>query len=241
MKPYQLVPIVPSSEPIVAIPSPEFDLVTPHPYKKIGAPYGEKSPFYVRSGVLEKLRLAQSKLRSIQPGWRIQIFDAYRPVAVQQFMVDHTLQEILATKGLGHEATEVERSQALEEVYQFWAVPNLDPLMPPPHSTGAAVDVTLVDELGTVVDMGSAIDEISVRSFPDHFVGTMEGDDLRSAKGHRFDQNRQLLNSVMTSAGFVRHYHEWWHFSWGDQLWAWTVMRLMANQVEITATYGRVE
>ncbi|MCY7407407.1 MAG: D-alanyl-D-alanine dipeptidase, partial [Alkalinema sp. CAN_BIN05] len=67
MKPYQLVQIVPSSEPIVTIPTPEFDLVTPHPYKKIGAPYGEKSPFYVRSGVLEKLRQAQSKLRSIQP------------------------------------------------------------------------------------------------------------------------------------------------------------------------------
>lgn len=233
MKPYQFVPIVPSSEPIVAIPTPEFDLVTPHPYAVLGAPYGEKSPFYVRSGVLEKLRQAQSKLESIQPGWRIQIFDAYRPVAVQQFMVDYTLREILVAKGLGDEATDGERSQSLQEVYQFWAVPNLDPLMPPPHSTGAAVDVTLVDELGAVVDMGSAIDEISVRSFPDHFVGTMEG--------NRFDQNRQLLNFVMTSAGFVRHYHEWWHFSWGDQLWAWTVMRSMANQVEIAAKYGRVE
>ena len=105
--------------------------------------------------------------------------------------------------------------------------------MPPPHSTGAAVDVTLVDALGAVVDMGSAIDEISVRSFPDHFVGTIEG--------NRFDQNRQLLNVVMTSAGFVRHHHEWWHFSWGDQLWAWAVMRSMANQVEITAKYGQVE
>ena len=233
MKPYQFVPTVPGSEPIVIIPTPEFDLVTPHPYAMLGAPYGEKSPFYVRSGVLHKLRQAQSKLESIQPGWRIRIFDAYRPVAVQQFMVDHTLQEILAAKGLGHEATDVERSQALKEVYQFWAVPNLDPKMPPPHSTGAAVDVTLVDELGTVVDMGSAIDEISVRSFPDHFVGTIEG--------NRFDQNRQLLNVVMTSAGFARHHHEWWHFSWGDQLWAWTVMRSMANQVEIAAKYGRVE
>ncbi|MCY7407425.1 MAG: M15 family metallopeptidase [Alkalinema sp. CAN_BIN05] len=239
MKPYHLVPIVPSSEPLVAIPSPEFDLVTPHPYKKIGAPYGEKSPFYVRSGVLEKLRQAQSKLRSIQPGWRIQIFDAYRPVAVQQFMVNHTLQEVLMAKGLGNGATEVERSQALQEVYQFWAVPKLDPLMPPPHSTGAAVDVTLVDGLGQSIDMGSEIDEISARSFPDHFVGTMAGDSLR------FDQNRQLLNFVMTSAGFARHYHEWWHFSWGDQLWAWTVMRSMAqpmaHQPEITAKYGRVE
>ena len=62
------------------------------------------------------LRQAQSKLESIQPGWRIQIFDAYRPVAVQQFMVNHTLQEILAAKGLGDNATDGERSQSLQEV-----------------------------------------------------------------------------------------------------------------------------
>ena len=148
-------------------------------------------------------------------------------------MVDYTLQEVLTAKGLGNGATEGERSQALQEVYQFWAVPNLDPLLPPPHSTGAAVDVTLVDELGQSIDMGSEIDEISPRSFPDHFVGTMAGD--------QFDQNRQLLNFVMASAGFARHYHEWWHFSWGDQLWAWTVMRQVAHEPEITAKYGRVE
>ncbi|WP_413325826.1 M15 family metallopeptidase [Synechococcus sp. MIT S9503] len=25
----------------------------------------------------------------------------------------------------------------------------------------------------------------------------------------------------MTEAGFARHPNEWWHFSHGDQLWAW--------------------
>ncbi|WP_271255300.1 M15 family metallopeptidase [Pseudanabaena sp. Chao 1811] len=25
----------------------------------------------------------------------------------------------------------------------------------------------------------------------------------------------------MTHSGFVRHPHEWWHFSYGDQIWAW--------------------
>lgn len=233
MKPYLSVPIVPSSEPIVPIPSPEFDLVDPHPYAHLGAPYGDKSPFYVRSGVLTQLRKAQAHLQQIKPGWRIQIFDAYRPVAVQQFMVDYTLQTVLAAKGWGDQATDVQRSQALQEVYQFWAMPNLDPLTPPPHSTGAAIDITLVDELGQPVDMGSAIDEISPRSFPDHFVGSLDGD--------RFDQNRQLLNVVMTQAGFARHYHEWWHFSYGDQLWAWITMRSQAYQCAIVAQYGRVE
>jgi zinc D-Ala-D-Ala dipeptidase len=233
MKPYQMVPIVAVDEPIVAIPTPEFDWVNPHPYVKLGAPYGEKSPFYVRSGVLTQLRLAQEFLQQIKPGWRIQIFDAYRPVAVQQFMVDYSLQEVLTQKGLAQTATEEERSQAFQEVYQFWAMPNLDPKMPPPHSTGAAIDITLVDESGVAIDMGSEIDEISPRSFPDHFVGTIAGD--------RFDQNRQLLNFVMCRAGFARHYHEWWHFSWGDQLWAWIQMRSQAHQESIVAKYDRFE
>ena len=34
-----------------------------------------------------------------------------------------------------------------------------------------------------------------------------------------YNFTRQL--SVMLKAGFVQHPNEWWHFSYGDQLWAW--------------------
>ena len=233
MKPYQRVPIEPSNEPLVAIPSPEFDLVTPHPYAVLDAPYGERSPFCVRSGVLDRLRQAQRQLQVIKPGWRIQVFDAYRPVAVQEFMVNHTLAQVICDRGWDPAAlTPKQHQDALSEVYQFWAIPNLDPNMPPPHSTGAAIDITLVDKEGERVDMGSEIDEISVRSYPDHFVGL--------AKSETFDQNRQLLHYVMRSAGFAQHYHEWWHFSWGDQLWAWSEMRSDFSK-RMTAQYGRIE
>ena len=36
-----------------------------------------------------------------------------------------------------------------------------------------------------------------------------------------FHKRRSLLLSVMNQAGFVQHPNEWWHFSYGDQLWAW--------------------
>jgi zinc D-Ala-D-Ala dipeptidase len=233
MKPYQRIPIEPSDESLVAIPSPEFDLVTPHPYASLGAPYGEKSPFFVRSGVLDRLRQAQKQLQVLQPGWRIQIFDAYRPVVVQQFMVDHTLGQVVRDRGWDLKGlSPAQHQEALAQVYQFWAVPNLNPDTPPPHSTGAAVDITLVDAAGNILDMGSEIDEISVRSYPDHFVGMAEFES--------FDQNRQLLNFVMRSAGFARHYHEWWHFSWGDQFWAWSEMRSDWSK-KLVAKYGRVE
>ena len=121
-----------------------------------------------------------------------------------------------------------ERQDLLRQVYQFWAVPNLDPALPPPHSTGAAIDVTLIDEGGAAIEMGSPIDEISERSFPDHF-----------AIGSDFGQRRQILNHAMTTAGFKRHWHEWWHFSYGDQIWAWLMNQEKPDRAFV-AKYGRV-
>ena len=32
--------------------------------------------------------------------------------------------------------------------------------------------------------------------------------------------NRRLLYWVMTEAEFANNPTEWWHYSWGDQMWA---------------------
>ena len=32
--------------------------------------------------------------------------------------------------------------------------------------------------------------------------------------------NRRLLHWLMVEEGFAGHPDEWWHFSWGDQMWA---------------------
>jgi zinc D-Ala-D-Ala dipeptidase len=234
MKPYQQVPIVECGEPLVPIPLDQFAIVTPHPYVKIGAPYGEKSPFYLRQGVLKSLLDAQHHLQQAQPGWRIQIFDAYRPIAVQQFMVEYTFAEMVRSQGLVVETlTADQRQTILEQVYEFWAVPSPDPATPPPHSTGAAIDVTLVDATGRTVDMGSAIDEISPRSYPNHFA------DSAIATEQTFHHHRQLLQKAMRSAGFQPHPNEWWHFSQGDQLWAWLTNQINPDQ-PVVARYGRV-
>lgn len=83
MKPYRQVPIEECGEPLVAIPLQLFAIETPHPYMKCGADYGGKSPYYLRQGVLDRVIQAQERLQQIHPGWRLQIFDAYRPVEVQ--------------------------------------------------------------------------------------------------------------------------------------------------------------
>lgn len=228
MKPYQQVPVRECAEPLVKIPITAFAVESPHPYVKLGAPYGDKSPYYLREGVLQRLLFAQEQLQQQRPQWRIQIFDAYRPIAVQQFMVDYTLEQITRQEGLELEAlTQAQRHAILERVYQFWAVPSLDPASPPPHSTGAAIDVTLVDAQGEVIDMGSLIDEMSPRSYPDHYATTIDSSEQASEQALKqnnriqFHQNRLLLRHIMLSAGFEQHPKEWWHFSYGDQLWAW--------------------
>ncbi|MBD2090447.1 M15 family metallopeptidase [Microcoleus sp. FACHB-1515] len=216
MKPYHQVPIIECEEPLVAIPHHVFAIEHPHPYEKLGAPYGSKSPYFLRQGVLERLLLAQAALTEQLPGWKIQIFDAYRPIAVQQFMVDYTLNETARASGHSLQSLTPAQQQALlEQVYRFWAVPSRNPLTPPPHSTGAAIDVTLVDAAGQVVDMGSPIDEISARSYPNYFA------DCHDRESLQFHAHRQLLRQIMVSSRFCQHPNEWWHFSLGDQMWAW--------------------
>jgi len=49
----------------------------------------------ISQSVLNSLIQAQAQLQQHHPNWRIQIFDAYRPVAVQQFMVDYTFASVV--------------------------------------------------------------------------------------------------------------------------------------------------
>lgn len=233
MKPYQQIPIAECGEALLPIPLNRFAVEQPHPYAKLGAPYGNRSPYFLRQTVLERLLEAQALLQQQCPGWRLQIFDAYRPIAVQQFMVDYTFRETVRAQGWSGALTAAQRQRVLEQVYQFWAVPSRDPKTPPPHSTGAAIDLTLADAAGAAVKMGSAIDELSPRSYPDHFAPATD------PEGVKFHQHRQLLRQVMTACGFCQHPQEWWHFSLGDQMWAWQTHQQRGDTAAI-ARYGTV-
>jgi D-alanyl-D-alanine dipeptidase len=227
MKPYQNITIADCHEPLIAI-ADEIAKIDPHPYIALGAPYADRSPFFVRQGILKRLQESQIYLNTIRPNWQIAIFDAYRPIAVQQFMVDHSFAQLVKANGLEiNTLSEDEKNSLMEQVMKFWAIPSHDPKTPPPHSTGAAIDVTLFDAQGQEVNLGSPIDEISDRSLPNYFAS------FRNSQAVVFNRDRELLNQVMTHSGFQRHPNEWWHFSYGDQLWAW-----ISN--EKSAIYGGV-
>lgn len=235
MKPYQQLHIDECSEPLVPIPSKHFAFEKPHPYQKLGAPYHNSkadSPYYLRQGVVDSLMVAKTQLQQNHPTWKILIFDAYRPVEVQQFMVDYTFTEIATAQGCTFPVAEDKRQVILDKVYQFWAVPSLDRAMPPPHSTGAALDITLVDENEQKIPMGSPIDEISERSYHDFFAGSTGPEE------QQYHRHRQILKEAMIAAGFQQHPREWWHFSYGDQMWAWLTNQQQGDS-QVVARYGR--
>ena len=84
LRPWSPVPIHDCAEPLVELPAGLLRL-EPHPYAGLGAPYGAgASPFRLRAAVVERLLEAQLALQAAAPGWRLAIFDAWRPLAVQR-------------------------------------------------------------------------------------------------------------------------------------------------------------
>lgn len=219
LRPWSPIPIRDGGEPLVPLP-PALLRLEPHPYASLGAPYGDDvCPFRLREGVVERLLSAQERLQRQEPSWRLAIFDAWRPVAVQRFMVAHATAEACRAQGLDPEGSGPAWDAVRQEVGGFWAPPSEDPATPPPHSTGAAVDLTLASALGDPLEMGGAIDAIGPISHPLHHAEAARADP--SGPAAEWHRRRCLLAEAMAGAGFAQHPQEWWHFSFGDQLWAW--------------------
>ena len=233
VKPYRAVPIRECGEPMVAVPRDAFVFFEPHPYVALGAPYGSASPWMLRRSILESLQKAQQKLQQLHPGWRFMLFDAYRPNAVQAYMVERELSIIAKSEGLdAAKLPDAERERLLIKVFRLFAIPSDDPATPPPHSTGAAFDCTLMDADGHEIDMGSPLDENSDRSLPDYFA---KATDIVGKAAHA---NRVFLNDLLQEQGFRRNPSEWWHFSRGDQLAVWADRDKNPGGVAI---YGRAD
>lgn len=239
---YWSIPINDNREPLVEIPLQDFAAASIHDYQKLGAPYLENSPYAVRPEILKGLYKAQAQLQCHDPNWRIYIFDAYRPLAVQGFMANHAFDSLIQDRNLQpSDLGETETQELWQDVYKIWAPPNQNPLTPPPHSTGAAVDLTIFDQTTkTCIEMGSPIDEMSPRSHPDYFANLVTAENPgKNAIAQVAAKHRQLLADAMSHAGFQRHPGEWWHFCLGDQMWVWLSQ---PNHPEIQAArYGRYD
>ena len=80
---------------------------------------------------------------------------------------------------------------------------------PPPHTTGGAVDLTLINDKGERLDMVSPF-EMGWESAPTFIEGLST--EARA--------NRDLLIEVLTASGLTNFPGEWWHWSYGEPGWA---------------------
>ncbi|RYG28152.1 MAG: peptidase M15D vanX D-ala-D-ala dipeptidase, partial [Burkholderiales bacterium] len=98
---------------------------------------GSVAELYLRKSVAAKLAAVNARLTPI--GLELYLFDAWRPQAIQRYFHDVWFPEWLVQRQ-PHLA-----GQALvDEVEKYWAAPSAGESSPSPHSTGGALDLTLM-------------------------------------------------------------------------------------------------
>lgn len=160
---------------LIEITPPEFDVEHEIAYATdnnfTGAPVYGRAAAYLHPEAATALKTAID-LAALH-GLRFRIFDAFRPSEAQWKLWNHTPDP------------------------DFLA----DPRRGSPHSRGVAVDLTLIDNAGQDLDMGTGFDAFTPLSH--------HGNRGISAAAHR---NRHLLLGIMTDAGWDFYRNEWWHY-----------------------------
>ena len=227
MKIWNKIPIRDNGDKLIAIPS-YLKFFDPHPYYHLGAPYKDKTSIWkLRKEVVNRLVKVNDSLISNNRFYLL-IYDSWRPLEVQEFMFKRAFLSECERLDINASIKNMKSYPSiLEKVEKFWAYPCYDSSCPPPHSTGGALDVCLSDKHGNLVEMGSKIDQMDETSNPDFY------ENIKNEEAIIWNSRRTLLKEIMTKFGFAQHPNEWWHFSYGDQLWAW-------KNKKANAIYGRI-
>lgn len=130
-------------------------------------------------------------------GYRLKVFDAYRPVCAVKRFVFWGIEDLdLRMKPFFYPDLDK------QEVFARGYIAKQSS-----HSRGSAIDLTLLDmRTGKELDMGSPFDLFSEISHPDY-------------RGITEEQyyNRMILQTVMLRNGFKPIDCEWWHFSLANE------------------------
>ena len=153
----------------------------------------------VRKEVFNKLMLADSLLKEINPDYQIMVVYGYRSMEKQ---VKFFNEEINKYKDKFKDKLEL-----YEFVHEKIAVPEVSG-----HPTGGAVDVVINSiKTNEIIDFGTKVHDFdNYKSYVNYPI----------IKEYAFN-NRMLLRKVMMKVGFAPYDGEWWHFSYGDKEWAY--------------------
>ena len=156
--------------------------------------YEEPCAFLTRKAARALKMVSKEMLVS---GYRLKVFDAYRPVtAVKHFVLWGLEDQDIRMKSFFY--PDLEKQELFEKGYIATQSS---------HSRGSAVDLTLLDmNTGKELDMGSPFD----------FFGSISHPDYRGITDQQLE-NRMFLQKAMIRNGFVPLDCEWWHFMLADE------------------------
>ena len=162
------------------------DLVYASPDNFLGkAVYSGITRAWLHPDAAYKLIAAHRLLKEEHSGWRFVIYDAARPMSVQRKMwalvrgTDKTNYVSNPANGGGL------------------------------HNYGLAVDLTILDEVGKPLPMGTPFDFFGEEAHTNKEETLLENGRITHAEF----ENRHLLRRLMKQAGFRSIPYEWWHFN----------------------------
>ena len=148
--------------------------------------YTDLREAYLHPKAAAALAKAQQALKKLRPELSLKVYDATRPMSVQQKMwntVAGTSKNIYVSNPRNGGGM---------------------------HNYGLAVDITLCDAItGDTLDMGTKVDFLGKYAHIDDEAGLV----ARHIITPEAKKNRELLRKVMTEAGFKPLKTEWWHFN----------------------------
>lgn len=173
---------------------------------------------YLRKRVYEKLVQAQKLLPN---KLKFCLYEGHRNINLQKKIFDERYDALKkAYPHMTHEECFIETTKFASPVINLDGSKNI-----PPHLTGGAIDVYLLNENDEVVDMGIHLDD-TYNDIDGIYCKTNSEFISNTAKAHR-----NIMSHALSTVGFINLPTEYWHWSYGDRYWAY-----LSNQP--AAIYG---
>lgn len=161
--------------------------------------YDDVTDAYLHPDAARAVIKASEELHRLYPAYNLLIKDAARPMSVQRRMFD-------AVKG-------TPKANYVANPAKGGGL----------HNYGLAVDITIVDERGNELPMGTPVDHLGEEANIDQEESMVREGIISETER----QNRLLLRRVMTAAGFKPLRTEWWHFNFVSKSQAQASYRLL--------------
>ena len=169
----------------------------------------------MRRTLAEKLGEAN---RNLPSGYRLVIIEGWRAPHIQRRMYKAVWERFKQQTPHWSDVT-------LKRVVNRFSAP-MDLRVPPPHTTGGAVDLMLADSDGNALDHTSPFDPYDPHSAL--FGASGLSDTAR--------KTRSILAEALLPTGITNYPSEFWHWSYGDQGWAYRGKHPHAHYAAITPT-----